>query len=380
MLRIAGLPLPRGEARPGRGEESRGALALRAARGARAVQRGENCARPSSAIASVDDHLGLAGPRCDRHGARGCQVPNCQRPARRTIRNERGAKERRCGVHSERPRCNVGSCGKAALNQVFVDDDHGCEGPRCAEHGGGCQVPGCRRQHWARTRNSDEHGGPGWRCWKHKGHVCAVPGCGKRPDQRLKEADQYGPPGIRCKRHCPKKSGPPRPAASLAPEDEGPRPGQARCSRNDGKGWRCRRSVEGPGAFCEYHSREFVRKHRLKRRVERAGRAEGLELLQSCEEEGLTVQGFRAQACYHAFQCLLRARQVDEALPWLRQARQQLQLSRGPEDPDVRTLRGYEEDPLSHPAASDEGDQFSALALPAGLAAAAAALYLLKGQ
>ena len=41
---------------------------------------------------------------------------------------------------------------------------------------------------------------------------------------------------------------------------------------------------------------------------------------------------------------------------------------------------GYEEDPLSHPAASDEGDQFSALALPAGLAAAAAALYLLKGQ
>ena len=41
MLRIAGLPLPRGEARPGRGEESRGALALRAARGARAVQRGE---------------------------------------------------------------------------------------------------------------------------------------------------------------------------------------------------------------------------------------------------------------------------------------------------------------------------------------------------
>ena len=30
-----------------------------------------------------------------------------------------------------------------------------------------------------------------------------------------------------CKRHCPKKSGPPRPAASLAPEDEGPRPGQA---------------------------------------------------------------------------------------------------------------------------------------------------------
>ena len=38
--------------------------------------------------------------------------------ARRTMRNERGAKERRCGVHSERPRCNVGSCGKAALNQA----------------------------------------------------------------------------------------------------------------------------------------------------------------------------------------------------------------------------------------------------------------------
>eukprot|EP00439_Symbiodinium_sp_Y106_P052015 s2386_g6.t4 len=104
------------------------------------------------------------------------------------------------------------------------------------------------------------------------------------------------------------------------------------------------------------------------------------ELLQLCDDEGLALQGFRAQACYHAFQCLLLAgREPDEAAPWLRRARELLEASRGPGDPDVEQLRGYEADPSSHPAASDRSTQLSGLAGPViVVAAAAAAFYFLR--
>ncbi|CAE7217783.1 set5 [Symbiodinium natans] len=111
-----------------------------------------------------------------------------------------------------------------------------------------------------------------------------------------------------------------------------------------------------------------------------AGVALAKELLQLCDEEGLALQGFRAQACYHAFQCLLLAgRGQDEAAPWLRRARESLEATRGAGDPDVEALRGYEADPLSHPAASDQATQLSGLAGPAlAAAAAAAALYFFR--
>eukprot|EP00913_Durusdinium_trenchii_P021423 g20134.t2 len=93
------------------------------------------------------------------------------------------------------------------------------------------------------------------------------------------------------------------------------------------------------------------------------------ELLQLCDEEGLALQGFRAQASYHAFQCLLLARRpAEEALPWIHLARSQLQKSRGADHPDVRVLRGYEEQPLSHPAATDEQIDWSSI-VPAALMA-----------
>ncbi|CAE7263864.1 set5 [Symbiodinium pilosum] len=111
-----------------------------------------------------------------------------------------------------------------------------------------------------------------------------------------------------------------------------------------------------------------------------AGVALAEELLQLCDDEGLALQGFRAQACYHAFQCLLLAgRGQDEAAPWIRRARESLEASRGAGDPDVEQLRGFEADPMSHPAASDRPTQLSGLAAPVALtAAAAAALYFLR--
>ncbi|CAE7848911.1 set5 [Symbiodinium microadriaticum] len=108
-----------------------------------------------------------------------------------------------------------------------------------------------------------------------------------------------------------------------------------------------------------------------------AGVALAEELLQLCDDEGLALQGFRAQACYHAFQCLLLAGcEPDEAAPWLRRAREFLEASRGAGDPDVEQLRGYEADPSSHPAASDRSTQLSGLAGPVIAAAAAAAAFL----
>ena len=98
------------------------------------------------------------------------------------------------------------------------------------------------------------------------------------------------------------------------------------------------------------------------------------EMQQLCEAEGLTLQGFRAQAAYHAFQCLLLARRPEEAGRWIRSARQALQCSRGPEHPDVEVLRGYERDPLSHPAATDQQIDWSSLAA-VGLAAAGAVAF-----
>mmetsp|Transcript_1134 Transcript_1134/g.1982 ORF Transcript_1134/g.1982 Transcript_1134/m.1982 type:complete len:103 (+) Transcript_1134:2-310(+) len=95
-----------------------------------------------------------------------------------------------------------------------------------------------------------------------------------------------------------------------------------------------------------------------------------------CAEEGLALQGFRAQAAYHAFQCLLLARRPQEALPWIQRARQQLQTTRGEDHPDVAVLRGYEQDPLSHPAASDEQIDWS----PVGLVVVASAIALALGQ
>lgn len=102
------------------------------------------------------------------------------------------------------------------------------------------------------------------------------------------------------------------------------------------------------------------------------------EMEELCAEEGLALQGFRAQAAYHAFQCLLLARRPKEAKPWIRRARQQLQKTRGEDHPDVAVLRGYEQDPLSHPAATDEQIDWAPVA---GLVVVASAIVLaLQGQ
>lgn len=99
------------------------------------------------------------------------------------------------------------------------------------------------------------------------------------------------------------------------------------------------------------------------------------EMEELCDEEGLALQGFHAQAAYHAFQCLLLARRPEEAQPWIRRARQQLQKTRGEDHPDVAVLRGYEQNPLSHPAATDEQIDWT----PAGLVVvASAAAWALK--
>ena len=94
----------------------------------------------------------------------------------------------------------------------------------------------------------------------------------------------------------------------------------------------------------------------------------------------MALQGFRAQASFHAFQCLLLAKRPEEARKWIALARSQLEMSRGAEHPDVLALRGYEEDPLSHPAASDASVQWTSVATTAVpvLAVAAAAWFALR--
>eukprot|EP00439_Symbiodinium_sp_Y106_P047616 s2386_g6.t1 len=152
---------------------------------------------------------------------------------------------------------------------------------------------------------------------------------------------------------------------------------QRQCCRSDGKKWRCKRRAEEGHTLCSHHL--IWKRHEVAKKKEGRRKASE-ELLQLCDDEGLALQGFRAQACYHAFQCLLLAgREPDEAAPWLRRARELLEASRGPGDPDVEQLRGYEADPSSHPAASDRSTQLSGLAGPViVVAAAAAAFYFLR--
>lgn len=84
------------------------------------------------------------------------------------------------------------------------------------------------------------------------------------------------------------------------------------------------------------------------------GMAEATELLRLCDEEGLAMQAFRAQACYHAFQCLLLAGRLQDSTEWIKRACYHLELCRGKDDPDVVELRRYAEDPSSHPAAQQQ--------------------------
>lgn len=84
------------------------------------------------------------------------------------------------------------------------------------------------------------------------------------------------------------------------------------------------------------------------------GTAEATELLNLCDEGGLAMQAFRAQACYHAFQCLLLAGRLQDSTEWIKRACYHLELCRGKEDPDCVELRRYAEDPSSHPAAQQQ--------------------------
>lgn len=84
------------------------------------------------------------------------------------------------------------------------------------------------------------------------------------------------------------------------------------------------------------------------------GIAQATELIRLCDEEGLGMQAFRAQACYHAFQCLLLAGRLEDSKEWIQRACYHLELCRGEENSDVVELRRYAEDPSCHPAAQQQ--------------------------
>lgn len=84
------------------------------------------------------------------------------------------------------------------------------------------------------------------------------------------------------------------------------------------------------------------------------------EMLDLCDHEGLSMNAFRVQACYHAFQCLVRAKRFEEAQPWIERTVGYCEMCRGPDHADTELMRGYAKDPRSHPAAADE-DMFSSI-------------------
>ena len=225
------------------------------------------------------DSLGLAGPRCTRHGARRCNVESCKRFARSVIQaaDDLGLAGRRCELHAGKPKwCIAEGCGRWPAGFVSKTDQHGPPGPRCLLHGAGCTAPGCRNHTWGRVERADRYGQPGRRCWLHGGKTCAVAGCKNPPRRRLQEADGFGPPGIRCDDHSYRSS------ARLGPKTTNPasvvqragvpkqvtngqqqkvrvaKPtgelaGHRRCRLSDGKGYHCSRPAKEGHSLCEHH-------------------------------------------------------------------------------------------------------------------------------
>ena len=241
------------------------------------------CNRPRAWRVATDDFFGLAGDRCVTHGARSCEVHGCFRFARTRVYlpDEFGLPGRRCPLHCAECRCNVAGCHKLPKGRVAATDHFGKAGYRCAVHGLGCSVLGCPKVAWGRVQVTDNHGPAGRRCWIHGGKTCNIPGCLSRPLRRLADADHHGSAGIRCAKHSARCAGPRnrRPRASLKPKAEvlevlaptaGPQlADEARCAYSDGRSWRCRRPRKEGQRICEHHWAKRTQYDRDRRRKPR---------------------------------------------------------------------------------------------------------------
>lgn len=77
------------------------------------------------------------------------------------------------------------------------------------------------------------------------------------------------------------------------------------------------------------------------------------EMMKLCDEEGLTLNGFRTQACLHAFRSCLASKDVPEAELWAREASRYCEMCRGARNSETVQLRDYAANARSHPAYSD---------------------------
>mmetsp|Transcript_60356 Transcript_60356/g.168642 ORF Transcript_60356/g.168642 Transcript_60356/m.168642 type:complete len:413 (+) Transcript_60356:58-1296(+) len=109
-----------------------------------------------------------------------------------------------------------------------------------------------------------------------------------------------------------------------------------------------------------------------------AGVGTAKELLALFDEEGLHMQGFRAQACYHAFKSLLLAGRADEARKWGEDAAMHCELCRGKSHPETLLMAGYAQDPGSHPAAQQTAWEPGLAWLAGGLVVGGVAFALLS--
>jgi len=99
------------------------------------------------------------------------------------------------------------------------------------------------------------------------------------------------------------------------------------------------------------------------------------EMMSLLGQEGLNTQGYRVQACYHAFQCLLRAGSVEEARSWGEEAASHCILCRGVGHGETLMMQGFARDPQSHPAAPST-DMLPTVAFVLGSSAMVAGAYV----
>lgn len=65
------------------------------------------------------------------------------------------------------------------------------------------------------------------------------------------------------------------------------------------------------------------------------------EMLELCDQEHLRCNGLRAQACYHAFQCLISAGDVETAVEWVKRAHRHSEACRGRDHAETLRLCAF---------------------------------------
>lgn len=165
----------------------------------------ENCTRPAISKRPDPRHAGRLQAVCKRHMREVCNVETCSTLARGKVKNADsiGLAGPRCGKHGGGWSCSVKGCLNQARANVPEADKWGPPGPRCAfQHGGmRCNIPNCKTLGRTRVAFRDRFGEPGMRCGKHNGNPCNIPGCTSTASGSVKERDKWGPIGQRCTHH-----------------------------------------------------------------------------------------------------------------------------------------------------------------------------------